>query len=557
MREPPTQPESLSQVAEAIVPGEGTLAWLRRVGFFGGPLLAVLVWFAMPEARYEGEQLVGGVTSAERGVAAVAALMCVWWLTEALPLEATALLPLALFPALGVLKTSEAARPYADPIVFLFLGGMLLGQAMERWGLHKRIALGVVGAFGARPSRLVLGFLAATAFISMWVANVTAALMMLPIGTSVVHLVREQLAREASASHIDAATAHEQGRRFATSVMLAIAYGASIGGVGTLIGTPPVTQLAGFVRRRYETTLGFGEWMLFGVPIVVLGVLIAWMLIARVANRLTLREVPGVREVIAERRHALGALRGAELTTLLLFVGAAIAWVVVPLVYGATRPELPKGGPNAPGAAPIAHDAFAWASPDRLGDAVIGIGAAILLFVIPAGRGSTGGERRAILTWREAERVPWGVLLIFGGGLVLADAIAKTGLDRFIAGGADALAGLPVPVVLLVIALAATFLSELMSNTALTAVALQVAAPMAERLGIPVFPVLAVVTLGASLAFMMPAGTPPNALVFASGHVSIRSMARTGLLLNLAFACLGTAVVVAAMQLGWLPEISR
>lgn len=522
--------------AASTIVGEGTILALRRVGLVLGPVLALVVYLLMPAGVERDGALVAGASDGARQVAAVATLMGVWWLTEALPLEATALVPLALFPVLGVLKPAEAARPYADPIVFLFLGGMLLGRAIERWGLHTRIALGVVGAFGARPSRLVGGFLAATALVSMWVSNTAAAIMMLPIGASVTTLVLEQLAEKAPSPG-----AKRQGARFALCLMLAIAYGSSIGGVGTLIGTPPISQLAGYVGKNYTPALTFASWLWVGLPMVVVGVLMGWFLLTRVIHRISLGEVEGVRAVIAWRRRELGPLRGPERATLAIFLLVALAWVSIPLVHGAFK------GSTAGVGARIA----AWTSGDRLGDAVIAMAGALLLFIIPA----RGKERRALLTWAEAERVPWGILLIFGGGFALAEAMKQTGLDAFIARGADALAGMPLPLLLFTLALTATFLSEFMSNTALTAVALQVAAPMATRLGLPPMPVFAAVTLGASLAFMLPAGTPPNAIVFASGHVTIRSMAKAGLWLNLAFAILGTLVVYGTHELGLLPAL--
>lgn len=486
----------------------------RRVaGLVVGALLAGATYLLLPEGvRDEAGKYVDGLSPQGRIVAAVGVLMAVWWVTEALPLAVTSLLPLGLFPVFGAVSMREAAAPYATDIIFLFLGGMLLGASMERWGLHRRFALAVLGAIGASPARLVGGFLCATALVSMWVSNTAATVMMLPIGASVAMLVGERL---------NCPEGRHEARRgaFSAALMLAIAFGATIGGVATLIGTPPIGQFAAFMETRLDRSVGFVEWMTFGVPVVVLMLPLTWLALTRVAFSIRGEAPEGVRELIAEQRSALGGWSGGERGTLAVFVLAGLGWVT------STWTGVP--------------------------DAAIAVLAASLLFVIPAG----GGTNRALLTWSEGAKVPWGVLLLFGGGLSLASAASATGVDAFLATRAEVLGGAPLWLTLFVVALAAILMTEFMSNTALVAIALPVVLLMAEPLGVPPAALLVTVTLAASLGFALPAGTAPNALVFSSGRVTIRQMIRGGIVVDVAAAVLVPLAVMAAMKLGVLPGL--
>lgn len=462
-----------------------------------------------------------GWTPEARRVAAVGALMASWWMTEALPIEATGLLPIALFPLLSIAPLDKAAAPYADKIIFLFLGGMLLGQTMERWNLHTRFSLRVISLLGASPSRLIGAFLLAAALLSMWVSNTAATVMMLPIGASVASWVREQ--RRAAASPDGHTASDRLDDELGAAIVLAIAFGASIGGVGSIIGTPPIAQFAAYVNRLADQNGGdrvtFFTWLRLGLPTLLIMLPAAWFVLSRMAFRFPREESGDIRPRMRQMLTSLGPMSAPQYLTLAVFAGAAILWV---------------GG----------H----WL---EIEDSVIAIGAAILLFIIPVRDGD--GPRRSLLTWREAERIPWGVLLLFGGGLSLAQAIKSTGVDALIAAGADGLAGLPLLPLLWIIALVTIILTEFTSNTALVAAGLPVAEAVASRLGVPGAAVLVTMTLTASLGFMLPAGTAPNALIFASGRVSMKQMMRAGFRLDVLAAVLVPLLVLGALRAGFLP----
>ncbi len=345
-----------------------------------------------------------GLTPAAWRTAAVGVLMAVWWVTEAIPIPATALMPLALFPLLGVADIRDAAAPFANPIIYLFLGGFLIARAMEATGLPRRIALRSIQVLGARPRSIVAGVMASCAFLSMWVSNTATALMMLPIGLSLIALVPEGEDTD------DDATGER--RRFATALMLGIAYGCSIGGMGTLIGTPPNAFLAGFMLESYGVTIGFAEWMLFGVPVVLVGLPLCYLLLTRVAFPIRMRELPGGRELVDREARALGPMSAAEWRVAVVFTLTALTWM--------TRPILVEHvGPLA-----------------GLSDAGIAMTAALALFLLPSGE----PDGRRLLDWKLARDTPWGVLILFGGGLSLAAAVESTGSAR---GSAPASEGCP------------------------------------------------------------------------------------------------------------------
>jgi solute carrier family 13 (sodium-dependent dicarboxylate transporter), member 2/3/5 len=434
-------------------------------------------------------------------VVAVGLLMAFWWVTEVLPVAATALLPVVLFPLLGVSGLRDTTAPYADPIIFLFLGGLLLGLALQKWDLHRRIALRIVSWVGLRPANLVLGFMAATAFLSMWVSNTATAAMMLPVSMSVVVLLVGAPGGLQSAS--------PERRDFALSLLLGVAFAASIGGIGTLIGTPPNALFAGFMRRAYGIEIGFAQWMMLGVPIAVVFLLGAWLLLTRVVFRVPAEEPPGVGERLEAEMSSLPPLSGPERRVGILFLITAAAWIARPLMAG-----------TIPG----------------LDDTVIAIAAAFLLFVIPSGRGGF------LMDWGTAARLPWDVLLLFGGGLSLAAAISDSGLSVWIGDALAQLETLPLIVLVMAIILVTTLLSELASNTATAAAILPVAGAIAAQLGLDAAALTVPVVLAASCGFMLPVATPPNALFYSSGYIKVAQMARAGVLVDI----LGVALVLAA-----------
>jgi sodium-dependent dicarboxylate transporter 2/3/5 len=459
--------------------------WRKRVGLFAGPALFALVLLVPAPA---------GLAESGWRTAAVALWMAVWWIGEAIPLPATSLLPLLLFPLLGTGSIEESATPYADPLVFLFLGGFLIALAMERWGLHRRVALRIIRAVGTRPRRIVAGFMASSAFISMWVSNTATTLLLLPIGLSVMALA-------------DSAPDPERDPAFAPALLIGIAFAASLGGLGTLIGTPPNALTAAFLEETYGVEIGFAEWLLVGLPFLVLALPFACLVLTRWVLPIRLETLPGGRALIEGELERLGPVTRGERSVAAVFLLAAVLWTTRPLFEG-----------RVPG----------------LSDAGIAVGAGLLLFVLPV------DLRRGefVLEWRSAERLPWGVLLLFGGGLSLASAIDRSGLAGWMAGRFAGLTDWPILLLLAAITVAVILFSEIASNTATAAAFLPVVGALAVSAGID--PVLLVVPAGlaASGGFMLPVATPPNAIVYGTGRVTVPQLARAGVLLDLLFVLL-------------------
>ena len=449
-------------------------AW---IGLFLGPLLLGACLLTDPPA---------GLSETAWRTVGMAAMMAVWWSTEAVPIPATSLLPVLLIPLLGIDSLAKATAPYANPTIFLFLGGFLLGLAMQRWNLHKRIALATLLAVGNQPSRQIAGFMIATAFISMWVSNTATSIMMLPIGLSVIGLLTEGSARE-------------QSERFATALLLGIANAASVGGIATLIGTPPNALLAAFLRENHDVHIGFGQWMLLGVPVTAGMLLFTWWWLTRGGFRLSGGDS---RSMLQQEMAALGPMSRQEKLVALIFTLAALAWIFQPLL-----------------AEPL----------PGLNDTSIAIGAALLLFLIPA----NVKERTFLLDWQTANKLPWGVLLLFGGGLSLAGVIGASGLAEWIAQSLGGLDMLPLILMIGLVALVITFLTEITSNTATAAAFLPLLGALAVAQGLPPQMLAIPAAIAASCAFMMPVATPPNAIVFGTGEMRIQSMIKAGFALNL------------------------
>jgi solute carrier family 13 (sodium-dependent dicarboxylate transporter), member 2/3/5 len=463
----------------------------RRVGFAAGLVLFVGL-LALPTPAT--------MDPAGWRTAAVAALMATWWMTEAIPIPVTALLPLVLFPALGVLDMPAAAGPYANPLIFLFMGGFLLAIGMEKWGLHRRIALGIMAAVGTGPHRLVLGFMLASAFLSMWISNTATAAMMLPIGLAVVALLRPASLAPAPEGRFD----------FGIALMLGIAYGASIGGVATLIGTPPNAILAGAADELLGVRIGFLEWMQVGVPLAALMLPVTWLLLTRVLH--PAGELEGdAGAVIGRERGRLGPIGRGECMVAVVFTLTAAGWIL--------RDEKALGGVTIPGVE-------SWFP--LVGDATIAMTGALLLFLLPvdARRG------RFLLEWEDTRRLPWGVLVLFGGGLSLARAMEVSGLAAWIGAGVSGLEALPAVALVAVVVTVFLFLTELTSNTATATMAMPILAGAGLALGIDPVLLMSTAAIASSMAFMLPVATPPNAIVFASDEITVPRMARAGLLLN-------------------------
>ena len=481
---------------------------IRVVGLAVGLLAALLIYAIMP----------ADVPHAAKLTAATAVLMAVWWMTEALPIPATALVPLVVFPVLNSeVRFDDVGASYGNNIIFLFMGGFMLALAMQRWNLHKRIALAIVGKMGSSPSLLVLGFMVATGFLSMWVSNTATAVMMLPIGISVLLLVNNLRLDEAERTGEDpgegvdpeatatGASSSAVRSNFGTALMLGIAYAASIGSLATLIGTPPNALLAAHMSQEFDITIGFGRWMLVGGPIAVVYMLIAWLLLTKVFFKPEIKEIPGGAALIKEERAKLGRISAGEVRVAIIFVLAALSWVFIPLIFQAMDADPP------------------------IGDAGIAMIVALLLFVLPAG--AAKGVR--LLDWDSAVKLPWGVLLLFGGGLALSAQFSSSGLTEWIGQVTAGIGGLPVVLIVAIVAAGILFLTELTSNTATAATFLPVATAVAVGIGIDPMLLAIPVAITATCAFMLPVATPPNAIAYGSGYVQIPQMAKTGLWLNL------------------------
>lgn len=461
----------------------------RMIGVLGGIVLAAGLLSLPPPA---------GMPIEAWYVAAIAGLMAVWWVSEAIPLAATALVPLAVFPTLEVAPIGEIAAPYANPLVFLMLGGFMLGQAMQATGLHRRLALAILRRAGARADGVVGGFLVATACLSMWISNTATAAMMLPIGLSVLELVEEG-AREAEAE----TTIPD----LAPPLLLAVAYGANIGGIGTLIGTPPNAVLAAFMADSHDRAIGFAQWMGLGVPVVVLLLAIAWLVLTRIVFRVGNAPLAGIAHRLGRERRRLGASSPAERRFAVVFVLVGLAWL--------SRPLLERLLPGL-----------------VLSDAGIAITGALALFLVPAG--DEDDTARPLLDWDQVRGLPWNVLLLIGGGLGLGTAIETSGLAAWTAEALGGLAGLPTPAVVIAVALVAMLASHVMSNTATAAALLPLVASLAGRLGLDPLRLGVPTVLACSCAFMLPVATPPNAIVHGSGRIATTTMVRAGAILGAA-----------------------
>ncbi|MFP5367192.1 MAG: SLC13 family permease, partial [Actinomycetes bacterium] len=458
--------EAQGQNADSQSPGERAPAEdpkthrIKWTGFAVGLALALLVYFVMPADLAHPAKL----------TAATAVLMGVWWMTEAIPIPATALLPLIIFPVLGEdVAVDDVGASYGSNIIFLFMGGFLLALAMQRWNLHRRIALRTVRVMGTKPAQMVAGFMVATAFLSMWVSNTATAVMMLPIGVSVLLLLPNLLADSTAAQDKPGEPSPEAGLQgadpqstevkdaiiksnFGTALMLGIAYAASIGSLGTIIGTPPNTLLVGYLQEAHDINIGFGQWMLVGVPLSVVMLIITWFLLTKVLFRAEIDSIPGGRDLISKELSKLGPMSTGEKLVLAIFTLAALSWVFVPVI----------------------------SDPPLISDAGIAMVVGFLLFLLPAGAGR--GVR--LLDWESAVKLPWGVLLLFGGGLALSAQFSSSGLTEWIGESAGALGAVPVLLVVVIFTAGIIFLTELTSNTATAATFLPVAGGVAIGLGL-------------------------------------------------------------------------
>ena len=485
----------------------------QRIGVALGLSLFVII-LLLPGAA--------GLSPEGQRVAAVAVLMATWWISEAIPIPATALLPIVLFPALGIMKTSDVTASYGNHLIFLFMGGFLIAVTMEKWNLHKRIALHTIRIIGTGPNRIVLGFMLATGFLSMWISNTATAMMMVPIALAVIYQAAASL-EKTPGNTVDTRPGHFN---FGMALMLGVGYSASIGGVATLIGTPPNAILAGVIERTYGVTISFAAWLTFALPLSITLLLITWVYLTRIGFRSEITELPGGRRLIDNQLAALGPMSREERWVLIVFTSVACAWI------GRSLIDLPLL--------------------KTVQDSSIAIAGALILFLIP-----TNLKRREfLLDWPTAVKIPWDIILLFGGGFALAHGFQQSGLSQWLAGQLTFLEGASPLVIIFAVALLVIFLTEVTSNTATATVLLPVMAAFAEAMQMHPYGLMITTALAASFAFMLPVATPPNAIVFGTRYITIPQMAKAGIWLNLLGCVLITLFVTHALPAWWGIDLS-
>jgi solute carrier family 13 (sodium-dependent dicarboxylate transporter), member 2/3/5 len=466
---------------------ESTSFSAKKIGFVGGPLLFVLSLFLI-DTNF--------ISPGANKVLGLAIWIIVWWITEAVPISITAFLPLVLFPFMGVMKMSEAAAPYANPIVFLFMGGFLIALALEKHRLHERIALNLVKVTGTSGNGIILGFMLATAFISMWISNTATAMMMLPIAVSVINLLKS----DPKSSNEDLPKGE---KNFAIGLMLMVGYASSIGGIATIIGTPPNVVFAGLLDQFYHRKLDFGKWMLVGLPLMTLILIATYIIITKILFPNGIKKVRGSDQLINEKLHQLGKLRREEKFVMAIFIVTCLLWVFqqpINILLGK----------------------------DMLNDTNVAMTGGLLMFIVP----TDWRKMQFILQWQDTERMAWGILFLFGGGLCLAQGLSNAGIIQVV-GAKIAEQSSSTQWLLFGLITASVFITELMSNVALVQIFIPVVFGIANSLGVDPLLLGMPVTIGASMAFMFPVATPPNAIVFSSGHMKVKHMMKAGILLNI------------------------
>jgi len=470
-----------------------------RIGLWAGPALAAVLQVIGPPESLAA----AGDPRAAWIVLSLLALMATWWVTEAIPIPVTSLLPMIVLPFFGVLPMAEATARYMHPIVVLLIGGFIIAKAVERWGLHKRIALSIVARAGARPEALIAGFMAAAALLSMWISNTATSIMLTPIALSVAAAVLGPDAEDAP---------------FTTALLLGVAWSCSVGGLGTPVGTPTNLIVINYLNAEADFSIGFLQWMALGVPTVLAIVPAAWLVLTKWAFRIRIDNAARGRDAVRAELGALGPITTPETRTLAVFAVVAVLWIF----------KQPLQGLEIAGSRPFAG----------LSDPLTAILGVVLCFLVPAGE-----KGEMVLDWRTAERIPWGVVLLFGGGMSLAGAITATGLGEWLGGELSGLAGLPTIVLILILTTTVIFTTEVTSNIATAAALMPVIGAAALAAGLDVELLAAPLAMAASCAFMLPMATGPNAVVYAEGGLSLPTMAKAGFRLNLVAIVLITGLV--------------
>ncbi len=473
---------------------------VKNIGLLLGPItFLVILLFFHPE----------GLNEQAVAVLAATAWIAIWWITEAIPIAATALLPIVLFPITGALGIKGTTTSFGHPFVFLYVGGFILAIAIEKWNLHKRIALHIINIIGTDLKLIVLGFMIATAFMSMWISNTATAVMMLPISVAIIKQYLD-----------DPKTAVDENALFGKAMMLAIAYSASIGGMATLIGTPPNLVLAGVIKELYGIEISFAQWMLFGLPISTMLLILCWFYLVNIGFDLKKQRFPGGRKEISAQIKLLGKITFEEKVVLVVFTLTALSWI---LRKDVLQPLLPN-----------------------IDDTIIAMFAGVIVFILPS---SKKGEK--ILNWEEAVRLPWGIVLLFGSGMAIAEGFEKSGLAYWIGTQMTALDGITLILIVLLVVASVNFLTEITSNLATASMLLPVLAQMSLAIDVHPYILMVSATMAASCAFMLPVATPPNAVVFGSGYLNIPDMVSKGFWLNIVSILLITIAVYFVLPWLW------
>ena len=472
----------------------------KNIGLFLGPLAFFLVkFFYNPE----------GLSNEGLSILASTLWVAIWWITEAVPIYVTALIPIILFPLSGGLELKQTTAAYGHKFVFLFVGGFILAIAIEKWKLHKRIALNIIGLVGTKKSNIILGFMIATAFLSMWISNTATAVMILPVGLAIISQLKD-----------NPKTIENENLVFGKTLMLAIAYSASIGGMATLIGTPPNLVLAGVIKTSYNVEINFLQWMSFGLPISIFLLFICWKYLTSVAYKFDNQNFDSGMNEINDQLKSLGKISYEEKSVMIIFIATALAWITQSFVIKKYIPEID--------------------------DTIIAIIAAVTLFIIPNKKGD-----KKLLDWEDAVKLPWGILLLFGGGMALAKGFDSSGLAIWIGGQMSFFDTIPLLALLLFLVAMVNFLTEITSNLATTAMLLPVLVALAETIGVNPYYLLVGATVAASCAFMLPVATPPNAVVFGSKILKIDDMIKKGFWMNLISIFILTAAVYWILPIIW------
>lgn len=471
-----------------------------KIGLFLGPLAFVIIrLYFHPK----------GVDVAANAVLASAVWIAIWWITEAVPIAVTALLPIILFPLTDGMGLNDTTASYGHKYVFLYIGGFILAIAIEKWKLHKRIALTIINIVGTNVINIILGFMVATAFLSMWISNTASAVMILPVGMAIVSQLRD-----------NPVTIEDENLIFGKALMLSIAYSASIGGMATLIGTPPNLVLAGIVKQTYNVEISFSQWFSFGFPIAIILLLICWVYLTRFAFKFKQKEFPGGRQEIKKQLKALGKISYEEKTVFTVFLFTAFAWITRSFLIERFIPQID--------------------------DTIIAVFFAVILFILPAKE-----KGKKIMTWEDAVNLPWGIVLLFGGGMALALGFETSGLAVWIGAQMTSLGMVHLFLLLLILIASVNFLTEITSNLATTAMLLPVLVSLATAINVNPYLLLVGATVAASCAFMLPVATPPNAVVFGSGYLKIEDMVKKGFWMNVISIVLLTFIVYFALPLIW------